>query len=69
MKISIKITGMHCDSCKKLIEDVASESPGVISCTVDPVTGQGAIEHDEAFDFAKFAEEVAGFDNYHVEKI
>ena len=69
MQTNIKITGMHCTSCKKLIEDVASEIPGVISCTVDQATGAGVVLHDATFDFTKFAQEIGGLDNYKVEKI
>ena len=69
MQTNIKITGMHCESCKMLIEDVASEIPGVQSCEVDEITGNGVIEHDETFDFAKFSEAIAGLDKYKVEKV
>ncbi len=69
MQTNIKITGMHCASCKTLIEDVASELPGVASCTVNAATGEGVIEHDETFDFAKFTEEVQALDNYRVQKV
>ena len=69
MQTKIKITGMHCDSCRALIEDVASEIPGVKSCTVDPATGNGVIEHDDTFDFNFFVEGLKPFDKYSVEKI
>lgn len=69
MKTTISIQGMHCASCKTLIEDVASDVPGVQSCTVDPATGNGVIEHDESFDFTNFAKEIATLDKYTVQKI
>lgn len=69
MQTNIKITGMHCDSCKALIEDVASEVQGVQSCTVDRATGKGVIEHDPSFDFATFAKEIESLDKYKVEKV
>ncbi|MBI5221432.1 MAG: cation transporter [Candidatus Magasanikbacteria bacterium] len=69
METKIKITGMHCPSCKMLIEDVASELSGVQSCTVDQSTGVGMIVHDESFDFAEFEKEIAGLEKYKVEKI
>ncbi len=53
---------MHCSSCKKLIEDVASEIPGVQSCAVDLTSGEGVINHDEIFDFAMFIKEVENLD-------
>ena len=60
---------MHCASCKTLIEDVASEVPGVKSCTVDRESGEGIIEHDETFDFTTFTQEIANLDKYKVEKV
>ena len=69
MKTNIKITGMHCASCKSLIEDVASEVPGVASCLVDAETGNGVIQHDESFDFAALKEAITSLDKYTVEKI
>ena len=60
---------MHCASCKILIEDVASDVPGVQSCTVDPATGNGVIEHDETFDFTALANEIKALDKYAVQKI
>lgn len=69
MQTTFKVTGMHCESCKALIEDVANEVGGVQSCTVDQITGSGIIEHDDSFDFATFAKEIEGLDTYTVEKI
>ncbi|MBI5731923.1 MAG: cation transporter [Candidatus Magasanikbacteria bacterium] len=69
MQTKVKITGMHCVSCKKLIEDVAKEIHGVQSCTVDQTTGTGIIEHDGTFDYAKFLEEMTGLGSYKVEKL
>lgn len=69
MQTKIKVTGMHCSSCKALIEDVASDVTGVQSCTIDPATGNGTIEHDETFDFNSFVNELKSLDTYSVEKI
>lgn len=69
MQTKVKITGMHCTACKKLIEDVASEIPGVTSCTVDPASGAGVIDHDDTFDFGAFTREIENLDTYKVEKI
>lgn len=69
MQTNIHITGMHCDSCKILIEDVASEVKGIQSCTVDASTGKGVIEHDASFDFAAFVKQIQSLDKYAVEKI
>lgn len=69
MQTNIKITGMHCGSCKTLIEDMASDAGGVQSCTVDQATGKGVIEHDMSFDFAAFVKEIESLDKYTVEKV
>lgn len=44
----LAITGMHCASCKALIEDVCAEVPGVRSCTVDFEAGTASVEHDDS---------------------
>ena len=44
----LKITGMHCHSCVKLIESEVSEAPGVKSITVDLTAGTADIDFDEA---------------------
>lgn len=69
MQTKIKVTGMHCASCKTLIEDVAKDVAGVQSCTVDPATGEGVVEHNETFDFANFAKDIATLDKYTIQKI
>lgn len=60
---------MHCPSCKALLEDVAQDVPGVTSCTIDPQTGLGVIEHDGSFNFDNLLKEVGALDKYMVEKI
>ncbi len=64
MKTIITIQGTHCESCKALIEDVAKDIPGIISCVVDYQTGQTAIEHDERLDWSTFEKEIAGIGPY-----
>ena len=59
MKTIIKIDGLHCASCKALIEDVATDVNGVIGCAVDVAAGTAEIEHTDAFEAAEFAAEVA----------
>ena len=67
--MTIKIAGMHCASCKSLIEDVCKETKGVSSCAVDLVTGKGVIEHDDSLDFAAMTAEIKKLGEYTVEKI
>jgi copper chaperone CopZ len=49
MITTITITGMHCASCKALLEDVIGDVPGVTRCTVDSEKSTGTIEHDDTF--------------------
>lgn len=58
MKTTITIKGTHCPSCKALIEDIASEIPGIALCTVDYASGTTIVEHDETVDWTKFKQEV-----------
>jgi len=48
VKTTLKIKGMHCESCKLLIEDICKETKGVKSCTVDFKKGTAVVEHDGA---------------------
>ena len=56
--VTFKITGMHCDSCKNLIEDIGGDIPGVTACVVDAAAQTGTIEHEDSFDFTAFVKEV-----------
>jgi len=64
---TIIITGMHCHSCKALIEDVCHDFPGVQSCTVDFKDGKAEIEHNEQLDWKRLKEEIEGVGGYAVE--
>ncbi|KAA0206571.1 heavy metal transporter [Candidatus Uhrbacteria bacterium] len=46
MITTFNIDGMHCTSCKVLIEDACADVPGVIACQVDVDAGIAVIEHD-----------------------
>ena len=63
MKITLKITGMHCASCKSLIEDVCGETAGVRSCTVDLATGLASIEADDSLDASALIAEIKQLDD------
>lgn len=64
MQTTITIKGTHCPSCKALIEDVASETPGIASCRVDFKTGETTIEHDGTVDWTKFKQDVEELGDY-----
>lgn len=67
MKTVVTIKGTHCQSCKKLIEDVCQDIAGVQSCTVDFKTGRTEVEHNETLDWEKFKQEIEGLEQYKVE--
>ncbi len=66
MTTEISVSGMHCASCKALIEDVSRDVSGVISCSVDPRTGRGVVEHDAAFRLPDLARAVAELGDYRI---
>ncbi|MCC6563750.1 heavy-metal-associated domain-containing protein [Candidatus Uhrbacteria bacterium] len=57
MITKFNITGMHCASCKALIEDACLDIPGVSSCRVDLATNVATVEHDA--DAALLKDEIA----------
>lgn len=60
------ITGMHCNSCKVLIEDVCKDIAGVQECTVDFATGKGSITHEESLDLVHLKKEIEALGEYQV---
>ncbi len=69
MKTVLKITGMHCASCKLLIEDVCKEIPGVTSCEVDLGGNIATIEHDASVSAEKLSQEISSLGDYQVKEI
>ncbi len=66
MKTTLTVKGMHCQSCKVLIEDVCSEIVGVKSCTLDFKSGKLVVEHDIGVDMKKVKKEIEGSGDYRV---
>jgi copper chaperone CopZ len=64
MTTTLNIKGMHCASCKALIEDVCQEIPGVTSCIVDTATGRARIEHDETVSAEQVQHEIESLGEY-----
>jgi len=67
MQTILTIRGMHCASCKKLIESVCKETVGVTSCTVDFDTGKTIINHNEITDIQKMKDEIKSLGEYTIE--
>jgi copper chaperone CopZ len=59
MQTIVHIPGIHCAACEKLIRSISGEYASVSGLTVDFKTKAVTIEHDETFELAKWAEEVA----------
>jgi copper chaperone CopZ len=62
----LKIDGMHCNSCKLLIEDVCRDYKNVQTCDVNLDSGLATIVHDGELDLAKLITEIESLDRYKV---
>lgn len=65
-KTTLSIKGMHCASCKALIEDVAGDIKGIKSCIVDLKGGTAAVEHAEKKDIEELKKEIESIGDYKV---
>ena len=45
-KITLSISGMHCASCAKVIENALKKKAGVIAVNVDYATGEAPVEFE-----------------------
>ncbi len=66
MKTTLTVKGMHCKSCKILIEDVLGDIEGVNSANVDPETGKTTIEHEDSLDISLVKKEIEEAGDYSV---
>ena len=66
---TVTIQGTHCNACKMLIEDAASEIKGVKSCSVNFQTGETVVEHDEGLDWQTFKKEIENLGKYKLEDV
>ncbi len=69
MKTQFKVTGMDCESCKTIIEDIAKDFPEIKNCQVDLSSGMGSIEYKDGFDLKKFQSEIDGIGKYKLDFI
>ena len=67
MKQEFSIKGMHCTSCKMLIEDVVADMSGVTKCTVD-VKGEKMVV-EGTFSSSAVIAKVQGLGKYKVAKM
>jgi Cu+-exporting ATPase len=68
-KIQLKIHGMHCASCEKLIGGELKEIPGVLKATIDHKAGTAEVEVKADVDEAKILKAVASAGDYHAEVV
>lgn len=45
--VELNVTGMHCDSCVALIEEVLAEQPGLVTARVDLRSGRAEVTFDD----------------------
>ncbi len=63
-KVHLKISGMHCGSCEKIIDAELAGVPGIISSKIDAVAGHGTVEVENSVEESAIvaAIKVAGYD-------
>lgn len=66
MQTTLHITGMHCASCKKLIEGVSKDVAGIETADVNFETGVLTLTHNEGADIQKVKEEILSLGEYQV---
>lgn len=66
--MQLKIEGMHCASCKILIEDVCKDIPGILSCSVDLEQGLATVVHDGTFNVSVLKNEVSTLGDYSLQE-
>lgn len=64
MITTLHITGLHCASCKALIEDVTKDIPGVTSAVVDSEKMTATIEHEESVQPEMLRQEIEKLGQY-----
>lgn len=68
-KITLKISGMHCNSCAKLVRGALEEEKGVSAAEVDFDSAQAIVKFDaKKIDFTKINEIIKDL-GYKAEKI
>ncbi len=66
MTTNLEIKGMHCASCKTLIEEVCNDIEEVSFCEVDLKAESALIEHDPSVDPTILVKEICSLGDYKV---
>lgn len=69
MQTKFTITGMHCASCKRLIEDVVKDISGVEECLVDFEHGTATINHSDTLELSQIETSISELGDYTVKVI
>lgn len=64
MITTLNIQGMHCGSCKMLIEEVCKDIEGVTYCIVDVANGTAKVEHEASVNPEAIQREIEGLGDY-----
>jgi copper chaperone CopZ len=63
------VSGMHCSSCKLLLEDVCKDISGITACEVDHASSTMVVTHEDLFDTSLVKKEVEALGGYNIERI
>jgi copper chaperone CopZ len=66
MKTVLTITGMHCQACQALIEEVCNDVAGVVRCNVNLNEGYAEIEHARTLNVPLLKQEIERVGSYKV---
>ncbi len=66
MKTELTVDGIHCTSCKVLIEDICSEFKEIKKCDVDVKKRKVVLEHDSKLDLLKIKKGIESVGEYKV---
>ena len=66
MRTDLIIKGIHCTSCKVLIEDICFGFKEIKKCEVDVKSGKVIVEHQTNFDPQKIKKEIEKIGEYRV---
>jgi copper chaperone CopZ len=66
MKTVLTITGMHCQACQALIEEVCNNVAGIVRCHVNLNERNAEIEHERTLNFHLLKQEIERLGPYKV---
>ncbi|MDP2630199.1 MAG: cation transporter [Candidatus Uhrbacteria bacterium] len=67
MTKTLHIKGMHCASCKDVIEDICHDVVGIASCNVNTENGEVAVDYEHEDNLVELKKEIDALGQYTVE--